>query len=288
MAVLTTAELSEEITKVIPTIYSQSSAITAAGASSVEYDTTILKGHNVGGAAVVGEGEVKPVSATAIQEHLVQKVTLAHFLVMTNQYLDTPEGRRDAGIYIEQAAQSLVQSSDIAVLHGTNPADGTEVDRFQDQAITPNATEVVQGADELADEAIYRGLVEGDFDNFVLLSKEGLHGIQYAQLNGVAKYQMASKNSAFPFWASEAQQFEVVGLNGFSAENKLKNDVLSINGDFAGVYRAFSPVSVQFFDQATIGGVNLAETNQVAYRIEQDVRFFNTNPSGFTVVSSGE
>lgn len=284
---LTTDYLQENIVEVIPTVYEQRSALTAAGATSVGYETTELKQNSVGGANIVGEGEVKPLTDHNTVRKDAKEVTLTHVFVATNQFLDTNEGRADAAAFITGAAESLIQSADIAVLHGTNPASGVVIADLQEASIVPAAGHtVVQDAEEAIDEAIYRGLVEGTADDFILLSNAGLRGIQYAQLNGVAKFVQANRNASFPFWASEAQAFEAAGIDGFTATEKITNDVLAVNGNFSGIRRAFGTVKVDFFDQAVFGGVSLAETNQVAYRVEQTVRFFNTNPEDFTVVQS--
>lgn len=282
---LTLAELKQTVVEILPTVVEAKSALTAAGASSVSYATDKVVQDTIGFAADVDEGAAKPISDLGAKEWELQYVKLVHAIVATEEFLNTPEGRARAASQVNNAVASLVQSADVAILAGTNPATGAAVTRRALQNLKDNATAVPATGQTDADVvAALRGSKRG---NFVLLSDEGFSGLAYEMnTQGMPKYPAAVVDGAFPFWTAKAAHFEVVGLDGKDADTYFRNNVLAYAGDFATISRAFLAPSVRLASEGSIGGVNLLERNMVAYVIEQPFKYYISNPADFSVVKS--
>lgn len=302
---LTLEDLQARIMGVLPSAVEKRSALTAAGATNVAFDTDILREYTIGGASAVAETAEKPLSDLGIADHLLNEVTLVHIIVGSNQYLRTAEGSDAVDRFVAQAADSLVWSSDIVLLAGTNPADGTALDGTPDSDLIPsvdlsdvnlkeNAIQVVLGTvdtvgdtpDETADEAIKRALALAPSGDYLLLSNPGFAGVAFSENGaGLPKYPLSTRDGNFPFWTASASRHEQVGLDGFSATARVTNDVLAYAGDFSRVSRAYSNISITRATEATVGGLNLFSRNLSAYRIEQTFKFA-VDPDLFVAVHS--
>lgn len=282
---LTIAELKQTVVEILPTVVEAKSALTAAGASSVSYATDKVVQDTIGFAADVDEGGVKPLSDLGAKEWELQYVKLVHAIVVTEEFLNTPEGRTRAASQVNNAVASLVQSADVAILAGTNPATGAAVTRRALQNLKDNATAVTATGQTDADVvAALRGSKRG---NFVLLSDEGFSGLAYEMnTQGMPKYPAAVVDGTFPFWTAKAAHFEVVGLDGKDSDTYFRNDVLAYAGNFSTISRAFLAPSVRMDRSGTIGGVNLLERNMLSYIIEQPLKYYISNPADFFSVKS--
>lgn len=288
MAYLTTADLKETYLATLPTINRETSCLSRAGASNVSYETTGVRSMSLGGAAVVGEGEEKPLSNLAISEEDLLTLKLVHMMVVTDEFEDTKEGRALAAEYINEAARSISVSSDIAILNGTNPATGLAVAAYSASNLKDNATAVtVDGTTVVTNEDALIGALSAAADpEFGLLSKAGFSAVAYASTTNGSKYPNASRNETFSFWTTDVARCEAVGLDGWDEASQTTNNVLGYFGNFSRIVRAFTDVQVRVKDAGTVGTHNLTTENKTLYIVEQTMKFYVEDPSNFAVALS--
>lgn len=294
--VFTTADIEKRIVKAMPTAVESNSFLTRAGATSISYNTTDVRRAGIGGAAFVEEGGVKPVSDTAAAEWSVQQGKLVYAHIATDEYMDDEEGRAEMTKLVAASSRFLTVSSDILIATGNNPANGNNIARLDDynlyETSLENVATAATGAANVA--AIQEALSVAESPEKIVLSPLGFSSVAYAKAqNGTDQaYPLADRNGTFDFWATDAFRAKYAGANGILADpvtggsKIIPNDVVAYLGDFSGIGRAFGALKVRILREATIGGVSLGETNQVAYLIEQTVRWVLSSPDAISVVKA--
>ena len=174
----------------------------------------------------------------------------------------------------ELGGQAIGKALDQAVIHGTNkPASWTSLDLVAAAVAASQTVAVVDGAANTSD--IYGAILQGaglvadaGFDPSVLLSKRGLM-YKFANLRGTDGHPvLAGQNvSGFDsFWnrngAWEPTEATALVVDPATVRIGVRQDV-----------------TVKFLDQATVGGINLAEKDMVALRFKARFAYVLGNPA---------
>ena len=285
---LTTAQIADRITALLPTAATEFSAISKAGATNISFNTDIVKTVSLGGPGLYREGEIKQLSDQGVKNTEVYKAKLVHILLMSNEFDNNPAGEEIKSEQLAQVAASLVKAADVAILNGTDPRTGTARTDLATINLKDNAVETIVAAEDSVPAALVDLLKGTKKNSGLILSGNGFAEVAYAvNTSGAALYPAASKNEVFPFIGGvDTVYSSALGIDGWTSETEVENDNLAVTGPWETVARAFSPVTVTASTEATVGGVNLFAENMTAYRVEQFISFAVTNPAAFSVLKT--
>lgn len=285
---LTTADLESVIAEVLPSIQAETSVLTRAGASSVSYNTNVVRSVTLGGPAAVSEGALKPLSDSVVDSSETVRHVLSYILLQSEQFTDSVEGRAIAAESLKQAVQNLVKGLDIMVLSGTDPQTGNAFVPAAGVNLKDNASEHLTAGVAPTDAEIKATLAATAKAKALVLSDAGLSAVQFAEsASGFRKYPDASINGTFDFWGVKAHHSEALGIDGWSATEVFENGSVAVAGDFSKIGRSYGVPSVKFYDQA-LGGIILGDHNLVGYRVEVPVAYYVKDPSSFTILKVEE
>lgn len=283
MAVLTTETLASKLVEFLPDAFNEASAITASGASNVNFNTDIVKNISVGGANVVEEGGVKPESNISVNNAPLAYTKLVYHYITTDELNDSEEGKAELEAFLQKTAEGLIKSFDILVLNGTNPASGSKLS----PALYDNSVNAKVGEFEIYDHEvmgitlpIYKSLGKVDRPDYLLFSNRGWAAVGLDIENNNITSNI-SRDSEFYYGPGiPSSRFTTVGLDGFTDKENIYNDVISYTGPFSKIVRAATEIKVRESTDATIGDVNLFTQNMKAYIVEMGVKFVNTAKVG--------
>lgn len=284
MAYLSTEDLSEIVIKTLPGLMDEGSALVAAGTTNIAYDTTDIRKMQISGPAVVAEGASKPMSNPDWEMEKVRTLKLVQAMVVTEEFLDTSEGKKMAAEAVGKYLASFPKGIDIAVLNGTNPRTGEAVSAYATDNLKDNATQFSSSDPALIDQVIASAIYGIDEAEYLLLSREGFNQVSSLRTvtDGLQKYRL-DRNRSFDFSSVEASTFRSVGMNGWNP-GRILNSNLAMAGDFSKIGMAFQAPTVRIGREGTFNGENLLQDNKIAYIIEQKVKFYVDEPESFAVI----
>lgn len=283
---LTTDQLASIFVENLRDAISEGSALLAAGTTNVNYSTNILRRMVMPGAAYTDEQGVKRVANPVLSDEEVHYLKFVQPIIASDEYLDTAEGRAAAAKTISLALATFPKSVDISIINGTDPRTGDKISKLSNVNLKDNATQFTS-TPENVDVVIDTAALSMPEAEQVLFSRKGFS--QVGQLrttqNGLRKYPDVKRKGLFDFSGLDAHTFESVGLDGWTPA-PVFNDNLAVVGDFSKIGMAWLEPTVKLLKEATIGGVNLAETNQVCYMVEFKLKFYIDDVTSFAVVKS--
>lgn len=286
MTTLTTADLTEKLVAFLPSAFDTKSALSAAGATNVSFTTNIVKNISTGGASVVTEGAVKPVTQIKQTNAPLVAAKLVHLWTTTDEFEDTPEGQESVARFIQETTASLVKSFDILVLNGTNPHTGEAVvGPLADNAVKSKAKVVeFDAATEDINEALYGALADVARPDYLLLSDAGYSEVGFSADN-IGNKMNVTRDAEFTYGPGiPTHRFQAVGIDGYTPDADIKNANLAIAGPFSKIVRTIDTVTVRKSTEATVGDVSMFEQNMSAYLVEVGVKYYNLSAEDDFVV----
>lgn len=235
--------------------------------------------HSITGEPVaewVAETDSKPVDRHA----LASKALTPYKLAVIEPF--SMEFRRDLpGLYAELARRlpfALAKAFD-ATVFGAIAAPGPNFDQLS----TSTTTQVVDGADTIADLiAAYQAVVEEGGDINAWLASPALTGLLLSAQAGVSGFDLSSS----------AQVGSVFGAPVYKTRAALPAETIGYAGDFQAdaVWGSVEGVQVSMSDQASLedgeNTINLWQQNMFAVRAEIEVGFRVSDVNRFAVLES--
>lgn len=289
MTNFTTNDLATKLVEFLPSAFAERSALSAAGAYNVSFNTNIVQSVNAGGASVVLEGAVKPETNIGLTSAPLAQGKLVHLFTTTDEFNDTVEGQEALSRFIQETTASLIKSFDILVINGTDPATGDALTG----ALNTNSIDFKSAkkdydatADDIND-VLYEALGTVDKPDYLLLSNKGYSAVGFSKDN-VGNPWGLSRDAEFTYGPGvPAHRFQAVGLNGYTPSEEFGSGKLAVAGPFNKIVRAVNQISVRESKDATIGDVSMFTNNMTAYIVELGIKYTNTaGANDFVVVEA--
>lgn len=247
----------------------------------------------LGGSSTTLEGKTKKMTAHGDTEFQTIKAKQTIMLLATKES-ELVEGSRNAlNNLTTDAVSRIITDVDLAITLGRSRDDGSLVTEFADQAIVPNANEVLlatPGDISTFPTSLVSALSSStSLESGILVSAPAYNSLAYAvNSSGTRIYPEADHTQVFPVYGHSTKVSSAFGFNATNGSGKdiLPNGNLALVGDFSNVYRSVDKVLVDQNKYGIAGDVNLWETNQTAYLIEVFYSFAVVNPEDFTVITS--
>lgn len=284
---MTTQDLQGVVVEILPSVVDSESIFSKVGASSVDYNTDIVRRIRTSGANVVAEGGQKSETPRKIDDVDVVRLKVVYEWTETEEFQATEEGNKLAFDALQKNVAELVKSADIYLLTGKNPADGTTSTAATGKNIYDLATKhdiPTTSTPEDQEEGIIKGFELTPNADAAILSRKGLNVLQFSRGTNGPNYPGVTKDGVFDIYGVPCLFDDRVGIDGWTTTGNISNETLTYVGDFKNIARAYNDVSLRMSKEATIAGVNLFEHNMVGYVLEMWFSYYIENGETFTVV----
>lgn len=265
----------------------------------------------VGAATIVPERGHKPGNVIAFEEHPINVFKAISQLRFPIEATWTQSGREGiVATFLEKAHDTIATGIDTAVIHGTQPGDGTNLIAGNDYTIYTSLTQNAQtqplAGETPADvaQALWqaRGAVrrtrKGDVNGY-LFDDEAFYDLP--------QFGDGSVETALPGFVSENANFrgtpvyltDKVGYNydiGRIGATGQETGIVSIAGDFDKIRIGIEPIEIGTFKTGNPDGLvgpegesgDLQYRNEALVRVEYRVQFLIEQPEAFVKVVSAE
>lgn len=261
------------------------SPLSLLGATPLNKKTTQLVTYGMGGSSTVFEGEVKRRTGLSRMPYNVVHGKQVISLTATEEAVESDY----EGVIADLSAKAysrLVADMDLAILNGTDRQSGELIEKFDKLSIAKNATQIEVTGDNLVESG---DIIEAL--RTVKTSKAGIAltypawaDINYAQVNGAKLHPQATPTGTFDFFGAKSLLVEGLGYNQINQEEEFGwvNGNMALIGNFSNVHRNITGYKTKVSDTATVNGVSMYETNQVAFLFEILYSFAVVQPMGPT------
>lgn len=290
---ITSETLKNSIVETIKAKGAEGGFLSALGATPIGYGVDALRMQTLGGSSTTLEGRTKKMTAHSDTEFQTIKAKQTIMLLATKESEFADGSRNALNTLTTDAVSRIITDVDLAITLGRSRDDGSLVPEFADQAIVPNANEVLLNTP--GDTSTFPATLVSALSNStslesgILVSAPAYNSLAYAtNAAGTRIYPEADHTQVFPVYGHSTKVSSSFGFNATDLNGKdvQPNGNLALVGDFSQVYRSVDRVLVDDNSKGVAGGVNLWETNQIAYLIEVFYSFAVINPNEFTVITS--
>lgn len=255
--------------------YSNISDLTRAGASDVRWGTTRIDTNTIGGANNTPELKTAKETKYNKKRATLYRGKLTQLVQATDEYTSVDdEGFKNL---VLGAVKSMVKSTDIAMIHGLNPATGLKNESMlRDASIIGKSNKIkLTDPTKMSDEFVENFLKISNFNSDLLLGNKAFSDFNYALTDfGVRKYPDLSTSGNFDLYGHNTFRAGSVGARGIDEYGEdIPSNVLALAGDFSKVYRAIDTIDVKVSTDATVGGRNAFTDGFVVYKITQHYSF---------------
>lgn len=265
------------------------SPLSLLGATPLSKQTTELVSYTIGGSSTVFEGEVKPVTETGQRKYDVIHGKQVISLVATEEAVDNDYHGVVADLS-SKAISRLVADMDLAIMNGTDRRSGSPITKFATQNLAKNATQLeATGTNLIEDGDILTALRAANTSKAgIALTYPAWGDLNYAQLNGAKLNPQVTNSGTFDYFGANALLVEGFGYDAVNSDEEFitPNDNLALIGNFSKVYRSIHGYKTKVSDTATVNGVSMYETNQVAFTFEILYSFAVLGNSNFILLKN--
>lgn len=223
-------------------------------------------------ASWVEEAGVKPATAVELGTKLMTPYKITALITVSDEALEDDEMLYEA--LVNELPKSLGRGFDKKILSGTAPGSGFDVLSDVNE-ITMNPKKVY---DSTVDALRSVNAAKGDITAWIMN--------QYKEADVLSEVDANGRPLYIGNVASEGRVAQMLGRNAYKS-TELGADDLAIGGDWASArWGAVSGIDLKVSTDATIDGVSMFQTNQVAILAEQRVGFVVADKEKFAKIST--
>lgn len=263
--------LDNQFREVVKTAPETLSPLSLLGATPLNKKTTELVSYTIGGSSTVTEGQVKPVTETSKRSYDVVHGKQVISLVATEEAVDNDyEGV--VNDLSSKAYSRLVADMDLVIMNGKDRSTGLSTPFFRNDLNYYSGLGVEVTGDNIVEDG---DLIEAlrtlnTSKAGIALTYPAWADINYAQKDGIKLYPQATPTGTFDYFGAKALLVEGYGYDKINSDEEFEkpNDNIALIGNFSKVHRSIHGYKTKVSDTATVDGVSMFDTNQVAFQFE--------------------
>lgn len=264
--------LDNQFREVVKTAPDTLSPLSLLGATPLSKQTTELVSYTIGGSSTVFEGEVKPVTETSQRSYDVVHGKQVISLVATEEAVENDYNGVVSDLS-SKAISRLVADMDLVIMNGTDRSTGAMISKFMPHSLVNKASvrNDATGENIVDDGDLITALRAANTSKAgIALTYPAWSDLNYAQLNGSKMYPQVTSSGTFDYFGANSLLVEGLGYDGTNSDEEFikKNRNLALVGNFSKVHRSIHGYKTKVSDTATVDGVSMYETNQVAFTFE--------------------
>lgn len=238
----------------------------------------------------VTEGTDKPQSSLGYGIKAVRPQKFATIVVVSEEFANA----NIAGVYdriVSQLSAAAARGLDLAILHGRNAWDGTQLALATESGFvsqTTNTVELGSGADITADLLSGYSMVAGDGYDFNAFAADPRFRpvlVQARDAAGNPTYQSSidlRSDMGTLLGLPVAYNRTVSGRSRRDVANVSDLGIRALGGDWSQVQYGFADrIRIKTSDTATVDGVSMFQSNQIALLVEFTMGYVVHNPEAF-------